>query len=291
MQVIYIDVIFFLNAVIDYLAIIITAKISSVKIPRWRAALAAAFGGFYSAAVALPAAGFLREPAVKLAAGIAMEIIAFWDQKSIIRVTVIFFAVCAAFGGFVLAAAYFATGDISQGIYIPVDLRILIASFAISYVLLSFVFDRFLAKAKKKAGLETVEVETVMEGKSAKFPALVDTGNLLTDPITGNTVIVVGRSLVKEIFPPSISGSFSKESLKDPVSLLSGLRARTKHIKMWLIPYSSVGEEGGLMAAFRPEKIKIGGREENNILIGISPGEISDGTFYKGIIGADRHGG
>ena len=60
MTVIYIDSVFVLNALMDYLLLLAAARLAGLPLRRGRYLLGALFGGAYAAAVFLPGLGFRR---------------------------------------------------------------------------------------------------------------------------------------------------------------------------------------------------------------------------------------
>jgi len=70
--VIYLDTLFFLNAVMDYLLLLCSARLAGEQLHRPRMALGAAFGGAYAAAAVLPGrqnAGWKRPESWKTGKG------------------------------------------------------------------------------------------------------------------------------------------------------------------------------------------------------------------------------
>ena len=72
MTVVYIDSLFLLNFIVDYLLLLATAKLAGEVICRPRLALGAAVGALYASAVFFPGMGFLTHPLCKLSAAIVM---------------------------------------------------------------------------------------------------------------------------------------------------------------------------------------------------------------------------
>ena len=72
MEVVYIDEVFALNALVDYLLLLCAAKLAGEPFRRLRFALAALAGGLYAAGAVLPGWGFLTHPLYKLAAAVGM---------------------------------------------------------------------------------------------------------------------------------------------------------------------------------------------------------------------------
>ena len=76
MTVVYIDSVFLLNGLMDYLLLLATARLAGIPLRRRRYLLAALTGGLYAAAVFFPGCGFLASGPVKLAAGVLLALIA-----------------------------------------------------------------------------------------------------------------------------------------------------------------------------------------------------------------------
>ena len=99
-----------------------------------------------------------------------------------------------------------------------------------------------------------MNIELRHRGKAMRLCALRDTGNGLVDPITGESVIVVGPE-VAELFI-----GLNRTQLADPigsVSLVPGLR---------LIPYHTVGNENALMLGMRFCAVRIGRRWKSRVV-------------------------
>ncbi|MFR0796678.1 MAG: sigma-E processing peptidase SpoIIGA [Oscillospiraceae bacterium] len=102
-------------------------------------ALAALIGALYAALMVLPGFGWLANGMMKLALGAAMALIAFGGEAHLVRCTVVFFAVSAAFGGAVYAASMLAGVSPGSGALVTVSGRVLALSFAVCYAAVSLV--------------------------------------------------------------------------------------------------------------------------------------------------------
>ncbi len=67
MTVVYVDSVFVLNSIMDYLMLLGTARLAGVPLRRRRCLLGAILGGAYAVAVFLPGLGFLAAGPVKVA--------------------------------------------------------------------------------------------------------------------------------------------------------------------------------------------------------------------------------
>ena len=266
MKVLYIDSLFFLSLLTDYLLCLAAGRLCGLKLKRLRYWLSALFGAAYAVAVFLPGLGFLAAPMIKLSAGLIMGLIAFGSERSPLRYTAVFFAVSAAFGGAIWAISL-ASGNPFGG-PAALDGKTLVLAFALCTFFGRLLF-RYRAKLPEK---KRVEVRVAFLGRTAEFIALLDTGNSLSDPVTGAPVMLACPQALKPLFMENTS-LFSAP----PVELME----RAAHIpqfrgKLRLVPYAAVGASG-LLPVFRPESLSIDGRPDKELLIAVSPDAAGDG--------------
>ena len=108
-----------------------------------------------------------------------------------------------------------------------------------------------------------------MQGRKHHLQALVDTGNMLTDPLTGTQVLVLGAQLGLE-----------QPQLEDPIAAMQ--RNPMKGLR--LLPYSSVGRHTGLMLALAMDQVRIDGKTAGRI-VAFSPQFIGQGEDYQALTG------
>ena len=265
---VYADYIFLLNFIIDYLLLLATGKICALHLGRGRMLLGAAWGGVYSV-LALVWPSFFAMGTVKLFAGALAAAIAFGGQGKLLRSIVVFFAVSAAFGGAVYAALGLAGETTGGQIFIPVSMRVLVLSFALCYAAVSLVFRRMGRRAERTL----VRLEIELGEKSLEFQALEDTGNELSDPVTGDKVVFLEKKAAEELL-----GAEIPEEAAEAVILLQRLGRRAR-----LLCFSSLAGEMGLAACFRADRVRINGQEAER-LVGIARGKLSADGEYQGIV-------
>ena len=78
---VYIDEVFLLNAIVDYLLLLSAARLAGEPFRRLRLALGAVLGGLYAAAVFFPGLEFLAHPLCKLAVPVGMTLLAFGSSR------------------------------------------------------------------------------------------------------------------------------------------------------------------------------------------------------------------
>ena len=283
MTVVYIDSLFLLNWIVNYLLLLATAKLAGELIRRWRLALGAALGALYAAAVFFPGMGFLLHPLCKLGAAVLMLLAGFGGTRCLLRVTLVFFGLACAFGGGVFAIGLLGGRGLSMKngiLYSAMDLRIVLLSAAVCYVLLTMVFRR---TAKHEMRELKPSVLTLGDRRVA-LTALVDTGNTLTDPVTGRPVMVADAERVLPLCPTGIT--FSEAELRDPVAVLERLSNGAESRRFRLLPYQAVGVECGMLLALRLDRVQVGEQDYGGILVALSPNRVSDGGGYSALIGA-----
>jgi stage II sporulation protein GA (sporulation sigma-E factor processing peptidase) len=282
MQTVYIDSYFLVNLIVNYIMLIVTAKICAVPARRLRLAGAAAAGAAYAVASLIPAAAFLTNPFVKVAFGILMALAAFGGCARLLRTMLVFFAVSAAFGGVVMAASLLGGGSLYGGLFTSASLRVLIVSFAVGYVILTLVFRR---AARHKGGV-IVSVTVRHGGREVAVRALLGTGNALSDPLSGRPVMGAGVGDLRPLFTPDVAAALAGLDRKGAVRVLEELSEGKCPIRFQLIPYSAVGVSGGMLLAFRPDEIVVDGKAKSGMLLALSPNSVSEGGTYSALIGA-----
>jgi len=280
--VVYLDSVFFLNALMDYLLLLATARLAGIPLRRNRYLLAAFAGGGYAAAVFLPGCGFLAETPVKAVAGVLLALIAFGAEEKLLRLTLLLFLLSCALAGCVLALGMLAGGGVPvvSGIfYTDVNGGVLLAATTAAYLLLSVVFR---ASARNGIRGHLLPVRLCINGSIAEFNALWDSGNALMDRETGRPVLVVSWEVVSRLLP-----WLSKEELLSPEGVLRGKPGPA----LRLIPYRAVGTTHGLLVSVRSDWAEIGGTRYTGLRVALSPAALGDG--YAALWGGEwrRRGG
>ena len=119
-----------------------------------------------------------------------------------------------------------------------------------------------------------VPVELSYQDKSVRILALRDTGNLLKDPITGRSVLVVDAAVAQQLT------GLTTEQLSRPLEaltakILPGLR---------LIPYRALGKDSGLLLALRLPRVRIGSWQGSS-LVAFAPGALTAGGTFQALTG------
>ena len=282
MTVIYVDTLFLLNALVDYLLLLCAARLAGEPLKRLRFALGAVLGGGYAVAIFLPGLGFLERPACRFAAAVLMVLAAFWGSRRLGRQVLIFFALSCAFAGGVLAISMLGGQGLSLNrgvIYSGMDLKIVLLSAAGCYVALSLLLQKAVRHTSFTGELKAVRLE--LGARAVELTALTDTGNTLTDPVTGQGVMVAEGERLLPLFEPSQRPS--AQELQDPAGAMERLTGAGGHFR--LLPYRSVGVDRGLLLAVRVDRAVVDGGDRGAMVVALSPNPVSDGGGYGALLG------
>ncbi|MBE6923657.1 MAG: hypothetical protein E7466_00245 [Ruminococcaceae bacterium] len=244
---VYLDVLVLINFLVDLLLLLGTNRLAGHPPDIKRALPAAALGGIYGGACVLPGIRFLSGTFWRITVLALMAVIAFGCRRDAVRRGILFILLSMALGGV-------AMGMTGGGFWTLV----LSAAAICAMCLLGF---------RGKVGAEYVSVELA----GLHLTALRDTGNSLTDPITGQQVLVVSASAGAALL------GVSAEELRDPV------RGVEKVAGARLIPYHTVGNSA-LLLAKRYENVIISGKSVR-CLVAFAPEEIGQGKPYEALMG------
>ena len=273
---VYLDQLWLINFFVDYLLLRVSGSFAGSPL-RWKRVFASALlGGIYGVVCVLPGFSILGRSIYSAIMSVMMCGLAFGFSALLIRITLIYWMLTAAFGGLVVFLTEIfriPSAMIGKRIYYPVSFPVLILTAGVSYGVISWVLSRL-----EHHGGDIIPVELFMANRWISLTALRDTGNTLKDPLSGVPVLVTDLGVLKRLIPGGISDGKSPEEIVEKLFLLY------PELKPRLIPYKSVGVSSGLLPALRPEMVKISGMEEN-CLVAFSSVKLSDGGGYEAIYG------
>lgn len=275
MTVVYIDLLFLLNLIANYLLLLAAGRMAGAVLVRWRIALGAAAGALYAALIFLPGLTWLAAWPCKLAVGVLMALAAYGGERYLLRVTVLFFGASAALAGAVLGMELLGSAALTleHGVlYTVIDIRLLLLTFVACYFLLSLFFRRVGSHRGELAHLEIS-----LEEKKVNLTALRDTGHTITDPADNRPVVVAYYEALAGILPEWADPSQPIQSV-ERCHAAGSRQAR-------LVPYRAVGVECGMLLALRSRQVTVDGRPLGRLLVALSPTPLDDGGGYQALIG------
>ncbi len=291
---IYLDVVLIENLCMNYIILFATGYILKIEIKHIRLIISALLGGIYSVAAYLQILEIYSNILLKIILSIVMVYIAYNSKniKQIIKQLLFFYLITFVFGGCAFALLYFIKPEqilMRNGVYIGTyPLKIVILGGIVGFTLTVIAFKYAKMKINKKNMF--CELEIYFENKKINTIALIDTGNMLKDPITSIPVIVVEKSILKNVLPDIIIDNLNKIIGGDVPKEVYEDKNLNYITKFRVIPFSSIGKENGLLLGFKSNKIKISTEEEGqkvieNVIIGIYDHSLSKKNNYFALVG------
>lgn len=247
---VYLDLVVLLNAGVDLCLLVGTNRLCGFPAGLRRCLAAAALGGGYAAVCLLPGWRFLGNLLWRMVALLAMGAIAFGVSRSAVRRCIVFSLLTMALGGAVMvmgSGSFWSLTGAAVGIG--------------ALCILGF---------RGRVGSQSfVPVELCYGRQRASILALQDTGNTLCDPVTGQSVLIVGPQIAQQLV------GLSLQQLRQPVETVAsgtvpGLR---------LVPYRAVGQSAGMLTAIRMQDVRIGSWRGSTLVAFAPEGLDAEGTY------------
>ena len=278
-MVIYADILFALNALIDYLLLLVSARAAGAPLRRGRFLLGAAIGGIYAVAIFLPGFSFLSRGFYKALSALLMLMTAYGATRMLLKQALIFIALTWALGGGVIAIGMMDGANMSLGrsvVYSIPDIKMILLSASGCYAVFTLVLPKLFRHTA--AGGEVKAVEFELKERRVRLSALTDTGNTLSDPVTGDPVPVAEGRALYSLFPSEVCPN--RVDLEDPVQGMARLNRGAWSGRFYLLPYRAVGVERGFLLAVKMDRVVIDRQEKQEKLVALSPTPVSDGGGY-----------
>lgn len=244
-QVIYIDVLIFLNTVITFLLLLASSRLMKLRPTAGRFVIGSVMGGAASLIIFAPDMGFILSLITKLLFSVVIVSATYNPKsiKSILRQTGYFFAVNFIFAGIMLFASSLEGISIvtynNGAVYIDFSFFSLVAASVMCY-LITVILNRLTRHKHESDILYSIRMEK--NGKTVSCSSILDTGNGLRDPFSGESIIIADEKSVMNILPDDIKLYLRGESEK-----CSSIR---------LVPCSTVNHDS-LLPVFRADEVTV----------------------------------
>lgn len=264
-HVVYVDQVILGSIVMNYVILRTVGKIGGVEKERWRLVIAAALGGFYSIVAFVPDFSALLTVWFKTLVSLVIIFIAFAPQPPVrLAVCLAFFYLTSfALGGSIIGIMYFL--EARGGIFsVPGGFpRVMDRYFWYAVILALAGFwaagrgTSILFKRRYSQNLFKVSLTIKMQGKQVRTEGFLDSGNQLTDPLTGNPVIVAEYEVIQELLPGELVAYLNQNKGFDPVQALVLVKDNPRGSKFRLIPFQSLGADSGMLLGFNPDEVEL----------------------------------
>lgn len=291
---IYLDVVLIENLIMNYIILYATGIILKINIKHIRLIIASLIGAIYSIIAYMAVLEIYSSIILKIILSVVIVYISYNPQnvKQLWKHVLIFYMTSFVFGGAAFALIYvvkpqeiFMKNGLFLGTY-PLKNMLLGAIIAFFVIITSFKIVK--SKISKKDMFCIVKVK--INNKEIETKVMIDTGNLLKEPISNTPVIVLEHTLLYDCIP--------KEILNNLENILGGEfsnvpeEIKNQYIsKLKVIPFSSLGKQNGMLMGIKPEYIIIKNEENekkiSNVIIGIYNKSLTKRGEYRGLIGIE----
>ena len=291
---VYIDEIFLENFILNFIILYATGLISKSKISFLKMTLGSVLGSICTVIYYVLQSQTYINIIIKIILSIVMIYISFTPKnyKEMLKLTVFFYLTSFVFGGAAFSVIYMVnTGKISiqNGILIgSYTIKTILIGIIIAFIIIVLAFKFIKSKFTKKDLLCNIIIK--INEKKIETIGLVDTGNMLKEPITNIPVVVVEHNLLYDAIP--------KEILDNIENILGGdLENITEEIKneymskLKVLPFTSLGKENGMLLGLKADGVEVETTDNvkniDKVIIGIYNKKISKNEKYRALLGID----
>lgn len=289
---VYLDLIFIENVLMNYIILFATTIIvkNKTNLKQIRLLISSSIGSIYAIIVYLDILSVYSNIFSKIILSIVMVYVAFNPKniKLFLKELLIFYLTSFIFGGCSFALIYFLKPEnvqINNGVFVGIyPIKVTIIAGCIAFIVTQIAFT--LNKSKLNTKNQYIEIEVMYKNNIVKTKALIDSGNLLKDPISNLPVIILERNEFKKLV--------SEEFLKFIDGILGGDIQNNKDLqedltKIRMVPFMSIGKDNGMLTGIRIDKIRIiteeGEIEKENVIVCIYNKKFTKDNKYNALVG------
>lgn len=247
---IYLDIVLLENFIMNYIILCSTAIISKSKINYLKIGIASLVAGLYSIFNYLWNLGNVESLFVKILISVMIVLIGFESRKwkTIVKQLILFYLVSFTFGGISFMLLFLinpANIVFEHGLLVGTyPVKVTIVGGILGFFVIACV--SYIIKDRLRTKSMLCDLEIFYKGKYQKLKTMIDTGNLLKEPISQTDVIIVEKN--------SLRGIIADDILDHIDEIIQGKWLDAKEdiysYKFKVIPFSSLGNENGLLIRF-----------------------------------------
>lgn len=298
-MIVYVDLIFLLNFLIDATTLQTTAWARHIQAKKWRIGLAALIGASYVLMIFAPQLAFMFTFFIKCSVSLLMVYIAFGftSLQFFLRNCAVFYLVNVMAAGAIVAFHFMlqSTHDVmngmmfihSGGLSFPLRLSgmLIIGLFPLSI----YLYRKVMGDKKRKELITNycAETEVVIDQHKVQCIGLIDTGNQLYDPLTRTPVMIMEVHHWRNALPATWYELIHTGRLDELLKAMDIEQWEWQH-RLRLVPYKGINKGSHFMLALKPDKVVINFDnqhiETEQVLIGLSGDTLSSDRSYEAII-------
>ena len=292
---IYVDVVLIENLIMNYIILFATDIILKNKSKFWRLLLASLIGAIYTVISYISNFKIYSSMILKMILSIIIVYVAFNPQnmKKMWKTLLIFYLTSLVFGGAAFALIYIVKPQetfLKNGLFLGTySLKTILLSAIVAFLIIIGAFTVVKNKISKRDMFCDIKIK--LNNKEIEAKAMLDTGNLLKEPITNIPVIVVEHTLLYECIPKQILNNID-DILGGDFSKIPDEIKQKYMIKLKFIPFSSLGKQNGMLLGLKADYVIIKNENDeekkvNEIIIGIYNKSLTKRGEYRALMGLE----
>ncbi len=291
--VVYLDKLFVGNLLVNWLLIWTAGRLSQVRVKQCRVLLSACLGSLYSLAYFYTGAEYLFSFLAKVAASLIMVAAAFapLPPRRFVLCLSFFYLVSFAAGGMVIGFSHFIS---RAGAFEQISGFIAIVNrhlwpgliFVVAVLWAGAVLLPRYFRSRRRMEPAKMPMTIYFEGRGVAVRGLLDTGNSLCDPVSGEPVVVVEHSVIRDVLPEPMREA--ADCAGDAIVVIERMMGTPWFGRLRLIPFRSLGSDRGMLLGIRPDRIEFildnRVRRVEKVVVGIHGRRLDPGEEYNAII-------
>ena len=210
--------------------------------------------------------------------------------KELGKQLLIFYMTSFVFGGAAIALIHFIIPEqaqIQNGAYIgEYSLKTVFLGGIVGFTVIVIAFKTI--KDKLSSNNIYYDIEIQLDSNKIETKAMVDTGNMLKEPITNMPVIIIEHTLLYEIMPREILNNIDEILVGNFNNI--GEETKSKYMsRLKFIPFSSIGKANGMLLGIKADKLTIKDEEETRdiekVILAIYNKSLTKRGEYRALLG------
>lgn len=256
-MVIYAEYLFAENVITGGIILLLTGHITGLKVKlRWLI-LGSILCGLYAFVLFWDPTYMWMAILSKVAFSVLLVKLVFHVKlwRPFLRTLLIFYLISLSMGGITIGVVYFMQfSGVTRNSAIYMDGFTYLQ--VTSGCLITYLIFRFVASFLKERITQNrtmAKVRITCFDKQLEVKGLVDTGNFLTDPMTGKPVLVLSAQAARNILPEEMITVLDQKGTA--LSAYEQLMESSFSHRIRLIPFRSIGEDQGFLLGIMPDAI------------------------------------
>ncbi|MEX2462472.1 MAG: sigma-E processing peptidase SpoIIGA [Paenibacillaceae bacterium] len=295
----YVDLIFFMNFVIDGTLLLATGWTRKIKMKGWRITAGAAIGAMYVILMLFPETSILFTLLFKFIFSVLMILVSFGFGRfqQFLRTMGAFYLVNFVAAGGILGIHYMliSSGDVMNGIWythsggLAFELKLSLGFVLIGLLLIVWFYLCVSKNAQRQMEVAEwiTDLTVCLDEYEFNCRGLIDTGNRLYDPLTNTPVLVIEVEIMQSYLPEAWVKRIQNAEVEQIFMDLNKTCFKGQE-RIRLVPFRGINKGGQFMLAIKPDRVKVRYNEQwitsSKVLVGMNGGKLSSDGSYQAIL-------